>query len=150
MPIREPRDLSDIACTAIQKLFQTDVTGEPTLEAIKLISKMIKGRNYKVPESVLKTFLYLKLGDEMGAGSSDSFKDKKKSHYQHENSRKRKREDKKNMSKKMRKIAKKESEVESELKEAEAEVDREEKQKRVEFFFHLIVSENSDTYLTEY
>jgi nucleolar complex protein 3 len=142
MSTKTPIDVGIIACNAMRTLFDNDVSGEASCEAVKLISKMIKGKNFKVEESVLKTFLHLKLKDELTIEDVQSGG---------KNGKKRKRDKEPHISKKVRKALKKDVEVEKELKEAEAEYSREEKQKlhtetlKYVFLTYFRVLKNADT-----
>ncbi|KAI8840332.1 CBF/Mak21 family-domain-containing protein [Chytriomyces cf. hyalinus JEL632] len=124
MGTRSPVEVGAIACNALCKLFDEDVSGEPSLEAVKLIARMIKNKDFRVDEVVLKTFLHLRLKDEMALPDGVMDKDGKKV-----DSKKRKDQKQPHVSKKMRKVQKKDGEIESELKEAEATYSAEEKQK---------------------
>ncbi|KAH9900488.1 nucleolar complex-associated protein 3 [Xylariomycetidae sp. FL2044] len=58
---------------ALQTLFQEDEDGKPSMEAVSLLSKMMKARRYEVNESVVNLFLHLRLLSEFsGKGSKDS------------------------------------------------------------------------------
>ncbi|KAJ3355567.1 Nucleolar complex protein 3 [Entophlyctis luteolus] len=130
MGVKSPAEVGAIACNAICKLFDEDVSGEPCLEAVKLISRMIKNKDYKVSESVLKTFLHLRLKDEMPAPSNSAAGEEQAKKKKMEDSRKRKKDGSQpHVSKKMRKVEKKDSEITNELKEAEATYSHEERQK---------------------
>ncbi|KAI9350285.1 CBF/Mak21 family-domain-containing protein [Obelidium mucronatum] len=126
MGSKSPVEVGAIACNGISKLFDGDVSGEPSLEAVKLMARMIKNKDYRVDEAVLKTFMHLRLKDEMALPEAESDPNKK-----HRNDKNKRKRDKftPHVSKKMRKVQKKEGEVESELKEAEATYSQEEKQK---------------------
>lgn len=50
---------------AIESLFQADEDGTPSLDAVALLVKMFKARSYRVDESVLNTFLHLRLLSEL-------------------------------------------------------------------------------------
>ena len=57
---------------ALQTLFREDEEGRPSMEAVSLLSKMIKARDYQIDESVLNLFLHLRLlGEFSGTGSQD-------------------------------------------------------------------------------
>jgi nucleolar complex protein 3 len=119
--------MSAMCCDTIIEVFKNDESGEASLDAVKLITKMIKSKGYVVHEEVLNTFLHLRLRDELNIKTShvDEVKPNIKG-------KKRKFEKtKKHLSRKMRKLEKERKEVEKELKEAEAVVDKEEKEKRV-------------------
>ncbi|KAJ3126073.1 Nucleolar complex protein 3 [Physocladia obscura] len=131
MGTKSPVQVGAIACNAICKLFDMDISGEPSLEAVKLVARMIKNKEYKVDESVLKTFLHLRLKDEMVAPANSAAGEEAAKKKKIEDSRKRKSERNAaaHVSKKMRKVVKKDNEIASELKEAEATYSHEEKQK---------------------
>jgi nucleolar complex protein 3 len=122
MPITDPKEVSVLACNCICTLFKDDEQGELSLEAVKLVSKLIKSRSFRVPEQVINTFLHLRLKDEL------VMTDEEKGLQKPENKRKDKTE---HHSKKMRKVMKVDSEVEKEMKEAEAVYDKEERKKMV-------------------
>jgi nucleolar complex protein 3 len=57
---------------ALEKLFREDEEGRPSMEAISLLSKMMRAREYNTDESVINLFLYLRLLSEFsGTGSHD-------------------------------------------------------------------------------
>ncbi|KAJ3113434.1 Nucleolar complex protein 3 [Phlyctochytrium bullatum] len=125
--VQNPKEISIICCNALKKLFEADVSGEASLEAVKLIAKFVKTRNFRVPPEVLGTFLHLRLKDEMQLEDTKGKKSEKSDDVKA--GKKRKHEEKVHMSKKARKVAKLEAEVEKEMREAEAEVDKEFRQK---------------------
>ena len=115
-----------MCCDAITEVFKNDESGEASLDAVKLITKMIKSKGYVVHEEVLNTFLHLRLRDEFNIRTShedEAIKDKKRKW--------KKQEPKKHLSRKMRKLEKERKRIEKEMKEAEAIVDKEDKEKRV-------------------
>ncbi|KAI2630713.1 nucleolar complex-associated protein 3 [Hypoxylon sp. NC1633] len=58
---------------ALQTLFFDDEEGRPTMEAVSLLSKMMKAKEYDVDESVVNLFLHLRLLSEFsGKASKDS------------------------------------------------------------------------------
>ncbi len=58
---------------ALEALFQDDDEGRPSMEAVAMLAKMMKARDYRVDESVLNTFLHLRLLSEFaGKGSHDA------------------------------------------------------------------------------
>ncbi|KAJ3148971.1 Nucleolar complex protein 3 [Irineochytrium annulatum] len=120
MSVRSPVDVGIICCNAVKRLFEADEHGEASLEAVKLMGRMIKGKGFKVSAHVIRTFLHLKLREELAGGRDGGEKagDKRK-----------RKSDRVHMSKRSRKTAKFDQEVEKELKEAEAEYDKEEKAK---------------------
>ncbi|GAB5592285.1 hypothetical protein Unana1_07185 [Umbelopsis nana] len=111
---------SEVCCNAIIEVFQNDETGEASLDAVKLISRMVKSKSYMVNESVINTFLHLRLKDELAPLSEkddETMKGKKRS------------KTRQHISKKQRKVMKENKEVEKEMREAEAVVTKEEKEK---------------------
>ena len=122
MTVTSTHDVSILCCNCISNLFKQDESGEISLDATKLISKMIKGRSYKVPEPVLSTFLNLRLIEEFRPLTNKELKvqNKRKSKAAH-------------ISRKSRKVIKVDDEIEKELKEAEATYDKEEKRKMVNY-----------------
>ncbi|KAK3180797.1 hypothetical protein K4F52_007888 [Lecanicillium sp. MT-2017a] len=58
---------------ALETLFREDEEGRPSFEAVALITKMMKARNYNVDQAVPNLFLALRLMSEFsGKGSKDS------------------------------------------------------------------------------
>ncbi|RHZ68806.1 hypothetical protein Glove_293g11 [Diversispora epigaea] len=128
MSINRFTKMSAMCCNAIIKVFKEDESGEASLDAVKLITKMIKSKKYNVHEEVLNTFLHLRLRDELDI--------KQKSNDENSNNKikgiKRKRdkhEPIKHLTRKMKKLEKERKIIENEMKEAEAVVDKEEKEK---------------------
>ena len=111
----------------LERLFETDEDGYASLEAVEMVTKMIKQKQYRVHESVLNTFLHLRLLSEFnlkastdrvgGAEPTSTLKGKKA---------KQKREFR---SKKERKQLKERSNIEKEMKEADAAVSHEERER---------------------
>ncbi|KAG0380681.1 hypothetical protein BGX24_006208 [Mortierella sp. AD032] len=118
MSRRHWSELSETCSKALKEVFTEDEAGEVSLDAVKLITKMIKSKSYLVHPNVISAFLSLRLKEELptrASGDEDG------------NSRKRKKKEKVHISKKNRKLLKAKKEVEVEMKEAEAVVDKEEK-----------------------
>ncbi|CAK7263804.1 hypothetical protein SEPCBS119000_000677 [Sporothrix epigloea] len=67
-------DASFVKCrAALETLFREDDEGRPSMEAVAMLAKMMKARDYWVDESVPNTFLHLRLLSEFsGKGSQDS------------------------------------------------------------------------------
>ena len=109
----------------LEQLFATDEDGYASLEAVEMITKMIKQKNYNVRESVLNTFLHLRLLSEFKYKASQQSVDesttatpkgRKKSKSKHEF-----------RSKKEKKLSKERKAIEKEMKEADAAVSHEER-----------------------
>ncbi|ETS76316.1 hypothetical protein PFICI_11703 [Pestalotiopsis fici W106-1] len=55
---------------ALETVFQEDEEGRPAMEAVSLLSKMMKAREYHVDESVVNLFLHLRLLSEFSGKAS--------------------------------------------------------------------------------
>ncbi|KAF9080475.1 hypothetical protein BGX23_002101 [Mortierella sp. AD031] len=117
MSRRHWSELSETCSKALKEVFTEDEAGEVSLDAVKLITKMIKSKSYLVHPNVISAFLTLRLKEELPTRTNGD----------EENPRKRKKKEKVHISKKNRKLLKAKKEVEVEMKEAEAVVDKEEK-----------------------
>ena len=108
-------DTSFIECReAIEHLFRNDEDGTSSLDAVSLITKMMKAHNYRVDESVLNTFLHLRLLTEFSSKASQNRVDENGAGGKKPKFRKEFR------TKKMRKTLKEQKKVEAEFKEADA------------------------------
>lgn len=56
---------ADLCSKAIINVFEEDETGRVSLDAVTMITRMIKSKNYQVHENVINTFLHLRLKDEL-------------------------------------------------------------------------------------
>lgn len=126
---------------SLVEVLQRDLTGEASLEVVRLLNRMIKERNYQINAKVLNLLLHLRLKDELGAKRANTVradadsdangstgkkfqsgkgkakpKDVRKGQGQH-------------LSKKQIKKIREVKEVEKEMKEAEAEIDKEERER---------------------
>jgi nucleolar complex protein 3 len=110
------------ARTTIEEIFRTDEEGTVSFEAVQMLSKMFKAKHYRIDESVLNTFLSLRLLSELDARASTDSVDNP--------NRKRKKKEREFRTKKARKLEKEKKEVEREMKEADATVSYEEREKR--------------------
>lgn len=109
----------------LETLFRDDEDGLPSLDAVTLLTRMMKARGWRVDESVLNTFLHLRLLTEFSSKGSQNHIDKpidqdgvsgKKSKFKKEF-----------RTKKLRKIMKERKAVEKEFREADATVSHEER-----------------------
>jgi nucleolar complex protein 3 len=50
-------------CDAVSQLFQQDSTGEVSVEALKIITRLIKSKSYRIRKEILDTFLDLQVHD---------------------------------------------------------------------------------------
>ncbi len=117
------RDSDFIKCLeTLQELFREDDDGNPSLDGVTQLSKLIKACDYRVDESVLNTFLHLRLLSELSSRCSRTRIDEPTS-----TDSKRPRFKKEFRTKKHRKLLKERKAVEEEFKEADAIVSREER-----------------------
>jgi nucleolar complex protein 3 len=109
----------------LEKLFREDDDGRPSLEALTAVTKLIKGKDYNVNESLINLFLSLRLLSEFNSkGSYDSID---RPEYQSAVRIKRREEKKRFKSKRERKLIKERKGIEKEFREADALVSHEER-----------------------
>lgn len=108
----------------LEKLFESDEDGNVSLEAVTMLTKMMKSKNYHFDESVLNTFLHLRLLSEFSQKASYHSVDKAEEQPLSGKKVKQKREYR---SKKTRKELKEKKAIEKEFKEADAAVSHEER-----------------------
>lgn len=106
----------------IKDIFTADDEGHVSFEVIKIVSKMVKARKYNVHESVIDTFLYLRLLTELGAKASMDTVDRPEEP-------KIKKKDRAHLTKKQRKLRKEEKKIEEEMRKAETAVSAEERER---------------------
>ncbi|KAK2518793.1 Noc3l [Columba livia] len=113
--------ISQLCVEAVKKLFKQDKLGYASLGVVKVISGLVRGRNYDVRPEVLKVFLHLRIKEvELQKDSEDIAPKKKFMTY---------KEKRKNLSRMQRKWKKAEEKLERELLEAEASESKEKKLK---------------------
>lgn len=119
-------DANVIRCReTLETLFRDDEDGTPSLDAVTLLTRMIKARDYRVDESVLNTFLHLRLLSEFSSKASQNRIDKPNAEDRAAGKKpKTKREFR---TKKQRKLLKEQKAVEIEFREADAIVSHEER-----------------------
>lgn len=115
--------------STLETFFSNDDDGAPSLEAVSLLTKMLKTRDYHVREEVLNTFFHLRLLSELAppgsaAANSEGMDASSKIH-----GRKVKKEKFQHITKKNRKLLKERKKVEKDMSEASAVVDHEERDK---------------------
>ncbi|KAF2653230.1 nucleolar complex-associated protein 3 [Lophiostoma macrostomum CBS 122681] len=108
----------------LETLFENDEDGNVSLDAVTMLTKMMKGKNYHFDESVLNTFLHLRLLSEFGSKASYNSVDKPTDDASQAKQLKQKREFR---TKKLRKLLKERKAIEKEMKEADATVGHEER-----------------------
>ncbi|KAJ0419850.1 nucleolar complex-associated protein-domain-containing protein [Aspergillus carlsbadensis] len=112
----------------LQEVFYRDDDGIVSLEAVRLLSKMMKARDFKVHGSVLDTFLHLRLLSEF---SSKASRDRVDRDDDEENTlgNKKLKNKKEFRTKRNRKLEKERKAVEKDMKEADALVSHEARDK---------------------
>ena len=108
-------------------LFQRDLTGESSLEAVRFLNRMIKEKRYSVHPNALRCLYHLRLKQELDVRASQSRVDKATGEAQ----TKIRKNDRQHLSKKARKALKENKAIEQEMKEAEAQIDTEDRASRV-------------------
>ncbi|KAK4225528.1 nucleolar complex-associated protein-domain-containing protein [Podospora fimiseda] len=119
-------DADFIKCReALETLFKEDEEGNASMEAVSLLTKMMRSKEYRVDESVLNTFLHLRLlGEYSGKASTDSV-DKLTDTY----NGKKPKEKKEFRTKKQRKLMKQQKEAEKVMAHADAAVSHEQRER---------------------
>ncbi|KOS18908.1 Nucleolar complex-associated protein 3 [Escovopsis weberi] len=112
---------------ALETLFRDDEEGRPSLEAVSLLSKMMKARDYEVDESVLNLFLSLRLLSEFSGKASRDAVDKPESGGGSSGSQARKSNKKEFRTKRERKALKEQRSLDKDMAAADAMVSHEER-----------------------
>ncbi|KAL7857542.1 hypothetical protein SRHO_G00164410 [Serrasalmus rhombeus] len=120
--MNEPlKTVSEMCCEAVRKLLKQDKLGQASLATVRVISGLVKSRNYNIKPAVLKTLLCLRIKEVEVKKDTEqltpkqqfmNFKDKKK-----------------NLSRMQRKWKKAEETLQKELLEAEASENKDKKLK---------------------
>lgn len=119
-------DADFIRCRGtLETLFRKDEDSTSSLDAVGLITRMMKARNYQIDESVLNTFLHLRLLSEFSSKASQNRVDKAST--DNDDGAKKPKFKKEFRTKKQRKIMKERKVVEKEFKEADATVSHEQR-----------------------
>ncbi|KAE8590818.1 hypothetical protein XENTR_v10018217 [Xenopus tropicalis] len=115
------KQVSEMCVEAVRKLFRQDKVGYASLAAVKVISGLVKSRNYDVRPEVLHLLLHLRIKEvEVKKDTEDLAPKQKVMSY---------KDKKKNLSRMQRKWKKAEEKLERELLEAEASESKEKKLK---------------------
>lgn len=107
----------------VETLFRNDDDGTPSLDAVALLTRMMKARSWRVDESVLNTFLQLRLLSEFSGRASQNHIDKDQGGIRG----KKLKEKREFRTKKQRKLIRERKGIEKEFKEADAAVSHEER-----------------------
>lgn len=122
---RKVDDQSRKCVKTLEKLFAEDEDGNASLDAVRTLVQMMKARKWNIDESVLNTFLHLRLLSEFNSKASSTTVDKPTDF--NGKKIKPKREFR---SKKQRKVLKELKAVEKDFQEADAIVSHEERDKK--------------------
>lgn len=113
------KTVSEMCCEAVRKLLKQDKIGQASLAMVKVISGMVKSRNYNVKPEVLKCLLSLRIKEvDMKKDTEDTAPKKKFMSF---------KERKTSLSRMQRKWKKAEAKLQKELLEAEASESKEKK-----------------------
>ncbi|KAI5307089.1 ribosome biosynthesis protein nip7 [Ascosphaera pollenicola] len=108
---------------ALEKIFEEDSDGIVSMEAVGLMSKMMKAKEFRIHETALDTFLHLRLLSEFSSKASRDRVDKEED----QTTGKKPKQKKEFRTKKLRKLMKQQKAVEKDLKEADAMVSHEQR-----------------------
>ncbi|KAI8980968.1 nucleolar complex-associated protein-domain-containing protein [Pilobolus umbonatus] len=141
-------EIAELCRKALIEVFENDESGRYSLDAVKMITRMIRSKGYVVSENAISTFLHLRLRDEMASRRSGNEDDDKVG-------KKRKSKSKAFLTKKARKTLKETKEIEKEFQEAEAVVSKEEKDRNhtetlkllFAFYFRILKKQTSSPLL---
>jgi nucleolar complex protein 3 len=111
----------------LNDFFDADDDGAPSLEAVTLLTKMMKARDYRIQESVLSTFFHLRLLSELSAKSSMSKTDKAEEAPTYRGKKLKAKWQPR--SKQERKVSRERKAVEKDMKEADATVTHEDRER---------------------
>lgn len=122
---RSPNPYFAKCVKTLKEFFAADDDGAPSLEAVSLLTKMMKARDYRVEESVLSTFFHLRLLSELSVKSSISKTDEPSTTPMYRGKKLKGKWEPR--SKKERKLARERKAVEKDMKEADAIVTHEDR-----------------------
>ncbi|KAJ5894717.1 hypothetical protein N7495_006408 [Penicillium taxi] len=125
---RKQVDADVVRCReSLEDVFEKDNDGVVSLEAVRLLAKMIRARDFKIHESVLDTFLHLRLLGEFGRQASQNRVDREAE--EEPIGGKKKKQVREFRTKRERKVVKERKIVEKDMKQADALVSHEERDK---------------------
>lgn len=123
---RRQADADFVKCReTMEEVFEKDEDGIVSLEAVRLLSKMMKGKEFRINESLLDTFLHLRLLAEFSSKGSRDRIDRPSEETFHG----KKKQKKEFRTKRERKVERERKVVEKDMKEADALVSHEERDK---------------------
>lgn len=133
------RDSNFARCAVtIANIFESDEDGSVSLEAVSMLSKVIKNRDYRIHEDVLNLFLHLRLLSEFSHKGSDTGVNNEKENGQIQGKRSKKQRE--HWSKKARKLVKERKAIEKEMKAADAIFSYEQRDKNQAETLKLVLS----------
>lgn len=109
----------------LEDVFAKDTDGVVSLEAVRLLSKMMRAKEYRIDEGVLNTFLHLRLLSEFSSKASMNRVDRPED----ETNGKKQKQKREFRTKRERKVEKERKVVEKDMKEADALVSHESREK---------------------
>jgi nucleolar complex protein 3 len=112
-----------------ETVFRNDEDGTPSLDAVALLTKTMKAKHYHIDESVLNTFLHLRLLSEFSSKGSQNSIDRSDDLTNTVRGKKKLKVQKQFRTKAQRKIEKARMAVEKEFREADAAVSHEERER---------------------
>lgn len=121
-------DSSFVKCRkALETLFREDEEGRPSLEAVSLLTKMMKVREYRVDETVLNLFLNLRLLSEFTGKASQDHVERNYERSEVTAKGLKQKKDREFRTKKLRKDIKEHKALQKDMAQAEAIVTHEER-----------------------
>ena len=111
----------------VEEIFAKDSDGMVSLEAVRLLAKMMKARDFRIHESVLDTFLHLRLLGEFSMKASQNRVDRETE--EEPVGGKKQKQKREFRTKRERKLQKERKAVEKDMKQADALVSHEERDK---------------------
>ncbi|KAL2752812.1 hypothetical protein ACRALDRAFT_1065848 [Sodiomyces alcalophilus JCM 7366] len=109
----------------LETLFRDDEEGRPSMEAVSLLSKMMRARDYRVDEAPINLFLHLRLLSEFAGKASQDRVDNPDG--EKNSKQQKKQERKKFLNKRERKALKEQKAIEKDMEQADALVSHEER-----------------------
>ena len=125
---RRPDALFAKCLKAMETLLREDEEGRPSLEAVSLLTKMMKARDYNTHESVLNLFLQLRLLSEFsGKASADEVERRDDSAHEVQPKGMKQRQKREFRNKRLRKEMKEQKALQRDMEKADASVSHEER-----------------------
>lgn len=123
---RRQVDVDYVKCRdTLEEVFAKDNDGTVSLEAVALIAKMVKARDFHIHPSLLETFLHLRLLGEFHLKASQDRVDRE----EEETPGKKPKQKREFRTKRERKVQKERKEVEKDMRQADAVVSHEQRDK---------------------